>query len=134
MILWKLLVLLNVLKKNLILIFESWILILIILESWILILDSWNQISSWSLKCSWLNLELILECHHLCYHEVILTFELFVIIFVIIKTPWINLDSSWSLLLQFSQFKLCWVCVCWVFALFVPLFVCVCWVLCLKPM
>ena len=92
------------------------------LESWswlFLNLDSWNQIYSWSLKCSWLNLELklelILECHHLCYHEVILTFELFVIIFVIIKTPRINLDSSWSLLLQIQQGLIVWI-------LFVSLF------------
>ena len=57
-------------------------------ESWNLILDSWIQLSSWSLKCTWFNLELILWflrsssllswsvldfwafCHHLCYHQI----------------------------------------------------------------
>ena len=59
------------------------------LESLKLILDYRNQISSWTLKCSWFNLELILWflkiiifvimkcswllsyafCHHLCYHQ-----------------------------------------------------------------
>jgi len=68
----------------------SWLSLLLILES--LILDSWNQLSSWILKCSWFYLE------HL---ELILwlTFELFVItfviIFVIIKT---SLNQSWFIM------------------------------------
>ena len=69
---------------SLLLILESWSWFL---EAWTLNLDSWNQISSWTLKCSWFNLEHILWflrsssllswsvldfwafCHHLCYHQ-----------------------------------------------------------------
>ena len=99
MILWKLLVLLNVLKNFLILIlikssldswiFESWILILIILESW-------NQIYSWSLKCShswmsssllsWSDLDFWAFCHHLCYHQNSLNQSLFIMKLASTKT------------------------------------------------
>ena len=64
---WKIHVLLNVLKNFLVLILiesfhDSWIFNLIIFYSWFLKLESWILKSnfSWFLKCSWLNLELIL--------------------------------------------------------------------------
>ena len=90
MILWKLLVLLNILKNFLILIFikssfdswifESWIFILIILESWflksnfLLILEvfltqSWTHSWMSSSLLSWSDLEFWAFCHHLCYHQ-----------------------------------------------------------------
>jgi len=76
-------VLLNVLKKNLVLILiesflYSWIFNLIILDSWFLKLESWNlileswiQISldSWSVLDSILNSFSWAFCHHLCYHQ-----------------------------------------------------------------
>ena len=97
---------------SLLLILESWVLNLDLLnlDSWNLILDSWNQLSSWILKCSWF---------YLGYLELILwlTFELFVITFVIIfcyhlllssllssKHLWITLDSSWSFASTISPF------------------------------
>jgi len=89
----------------------SWLSLLLILDSWVLNLDldSWNlnletwflileiKLPLWTLKCSWFNLELIFDSwdHHLCYHEVFLTFELFVITFVIIKT---SLNQSWFIM------------------------------------
>jgi len=90
MILWKLLVLLNVLKNFLILIlikssldswiFESWILILIILKSWILksnfllilevfLTQSWTHSWMSSSLLSWSDLDFWAFCHHLCYHQ-----------------------------------------------------------------
>ena len=90
MILWKLLVLLNILKNFLILIFikssfdswifESWIFILIILESWflksnfLLILEvfltqSWTHSWMSSSLLSWSDLDFWAFCHHLCYHQ-----------------------------------------------------------------
>ena len=87
---------------------DSWILILILgslnLESWFLILGIKFPLEPWSVLDLILNSFFDSWYHHLCYHEVFLTFELFVIIFVIIKTLWINLDSSWSLLLQSPPF------------------------------
>ena len=96
MILWKLLVLLNVLKNFLILIlikssldswiFESWILILIILESWIFLmklsLDSWIVLDSILKSFSWA------FCHHLCYHQNTL------------NQSWFIIMKQWSLLLH----------------------------------
>jgi len=87
---------------------ESWILILILgtwilnLETWFLILEFNFSLDPWSVLDSILNSFFDSWDHHLCYHELFLTFKLFVIIFVIIKTLWINLDSSWSLLLQLT--------------------------------
>ena len=63
---------------------ESWILIVIVLDSWKL--ETWNL--SWIFL---LILELFLTQSWNHSHG------LFVIIIIIIKTPWINLDSSsWS--------------------------------------
>jgi len=95
---------------SLLLILESFVLNLDLdswnlnLETWFLILEIKFPFEPWSVLDSILNSFFDSWDHHLCYHEVLLTFEIFVIIFVIIKTLWINLDSSWSLLLHSSPF------------------------------
>jgi len=88
---------------------ESWILILI-LGTWILKLDSWFLKSNFLFK-PWSVLDSILNSfydsldHHLCYHEVFLTFELFVITFVIIKT---SLNQSWFIMKLASTHNNVW--------------------------
>jgi len=108
MILWKLLVLLNVLKNFLILIlikssldswmFESWILILIILESWIFLMklsrDSCIVLDSILKSFSWA------FCHHLCYHQNTLNQSWF----INMNQSWFIIMKQWSLLLQSPPF------------------------------
>ena len=78
---WKIHVLLNVLKNFLVLILiesfhDSWIFNLIILDSWFLILETWFlnleikfPLNSWSVLDSILNAFSWAFCHHLCYHQ-----------------------------------------------------------------